>query len=134
MSLEKKLTISHKTSKVAQEECEPINDVCDYIQNDTDLIISRDRCSDEVFNNVSDLNSKSLKTAHGLKFAHLNIRSLNSVTLNKIDQVRILLESKAIDVLALKPGSSRMYPTRKYVLMVTPCTVKVEFLSREVVE
>ena len=101
MSLEKKLTSSHKTSKVGQEECEPINDICDYIYNDTDLIISRDRCSDEVFNNVSDLNPKSPKTAHGLKFAHLNIRSLNSVTLNKIVQVRILLESKAIDVLAL---------------------------------
>ena len=50
---------------------------------------------------VSDLIPKSPKTAHGLNSAHLNIRSLNSVTLNKIDQVRILLEGETIDVLAL---------------------------------
>ena len=43
----------------------------------------------------------SIKTASGLKLAHLNIRSLNVITMNKIDQVRILLEDKTIDVLAL---------------------------------
>ena len=52
---------------------------------------------DEIFNNVSDCIPKSLKTAHALTFAHLNIHSSNSVTLNKIDQVGILLESEAID-------------------------------------
>ena len=65
------------------------------------VIISNEECVKNVIKTISDMLPKSLKSHVAGNLAHLNICSLNSVTLNKNDQVRTLLEDKTIDVLEL---------------------------------
>ena len=54
---------------------------------------------------LENVRYSSRVSAHGLKFAHLNTRILNSVTLNTIGQVLVILEDKIVNVqINLKPG------------------------------